>query len=308
MIRKSLLLLLITFSASFFIINLDFLEKRLLHRIFLSAEEKSRLGREYIHKLKFKIASKKEQILEGESEKYVLIASDGSRWIFKISLDKFGIYTELMGHRLAELCGINIPESFYFTTTINDKQKEGLLIESIPVKTTFSFEGLLSPNNFPIVSENQMYSLMCSLIFDWFISDSLPNSESLISKSGQFYEIDFDKCLRYYFKEKDEIIKKDKIYLSDSNILDRIRWIEFLEENRIEIDFKRLKGIANHIYSMDDRIIEKVIDIALKHHRLKPYILETLSDRKLKLISFFNDYYSKVFSKRVDLHGSPNNI
>lgn len=303
MTRKLLLLFVISLLACL-MINSDFFEERLLHKIFLTTVKKYLLGTEYIRKTNFKIASGEDQILEGESEKYVLVSDDGSKWIFKIPLSKVGSYTELMGYRLAELCGINVPEVFHFSMLINNEHKEGTLIEYIPIKIKFTNNDLLNFGVFPVLSEDQIYSLINSLIFDWFFFNRLfTGTEFIVSQSGKLYEIDFDLEVPFSCEQINKAIKEAQIYPDNSN-WGRIRWKEFLEKNHTNIDFKQLIGIANHINRMDDCFIEKTVDTALKSHCIKPYILKALVDRRLGLISFFNDYYSKIFQKKINIRGS----
>ena len=215
---------------------------------------KDKLGKLYIERLSFELADDEEQIHTGCTEKYVLKASDGTKWLFKKHISP----QILLAYRLANILGIDTPERYRFNISINGINKEGFVQRMIPSAKPFfnlAFFFVTQHKENRILSSALFNGIFCYLLY-------IPNSgcELLVDSSEKIHQIDLDNAFNAFCKlGSDEIITKSNVeYLM---YIDNREYLMDIDIKDIDIDFEQIYAFLKHIEKIDNDWLIKYLKI-----------------------------------------------
>ncbi|MBL7197401.1 MAG: hypothetical protein ISS47_04840 [Candidatus Omnitrophica bacterium] len=216
---------------------------------------KDKLGELYIEKLSFELADDEEQIHTGCTEKYVLKASDGTKWLFKSLYNEDEEKQILIAYRLANILGVNTPERYGFNISINGINKRGFLQRMLPPGNSHFSLGYIG-----YIRNNFIQSVFCNGIFCYLLCIPNDNCEFLVSPSGKIYQIDLNNIFDPFW----ELLDDDAIARSSAEYLIRIDNSKYLMDisiNDIDIDFKQVYTCLKHIQEIDNDWLIKYLEI-----------------------------------------------
>ncbi len=256
----------------------------------------------YIHKLNFEIDFEKSRRLSGDSEKYILTADDGSKWIFKVDPFAELRINEIFFYRLFEYLGVPVPWGASFHIVINGTKKRGILAQY--VLASHSDLRLEYYDEFPDLSSKQLTSIIKGALLSWMLwGEALADVESILGEDGEIYTIDLDNQIRIPIKDLEDLRdwtlrcgtsaffgidgdersitkKKDEIYL----------WKKLFKEGKVK-DAKNPDAAISLLIEVFQYYLRAVFD-------KKP--LETISQQPfykelLPYLKAFNEFYSEKF-------------
>jgi len=275
MLKKLSLIFIVILTAIFCLYNL--IKSNLLNKVIIKlVDTNDALGKRYINNLHFKFAGDKEQVFSGISEKYVLIADDGSKWLFKKSIEEDQEKYFLV-YKLANILGIDLPETYRFSLNINCKKRSGYIMEFIPEANSSYLSELLSK----CIAERKYIfipKLLAQSVFGWLTYYYDPQ---LIFSASKVYFSDLD----------------DSFYMSKSpkNIPDIFKGIN------IQVDYKTVYALLKYINRMDEKLLEAYLSQVLNSETQdKKYMIELIMQRKKMVVpSFFNTYSNNSVFQRL---------
>jgi len=268
---------------------------------------RDKLGRLYLQRVNLRLASNDEQIVDGETEKYVLIDNNGKKWIFKVDLNAQERMRSLIAYHLANILGVNVPPMYEFNLTINDNNLKGVLIEMLPSETKFvhSTDRLIVQNN------NHLNSSIINIVFGWWLFGETESSEIelAITPLKKIYHIDMNNALHY-----------DNFFLSGNHeqFYDHLYKGKLVKFKNIDIDFKKAHRFVQHSINIQNNKLRMYLRSYLDSFDEQFYFndIDIVIDRKnnlsknyRKLFAFHPNYsdknfnHSDIFSYRLSING-----
>ncbi|MBU4304264.1 MAG: hypothetical protein KJ893_01345 [Candidatus Omnitrophica bacterium] len=266
-VKKNLLRLYLVFLGFLFLLNIKTVDV-----ISMLVNGNDALGRYYVEHADFHLAGRNEQKLIGSSEKYVFIASDGNKWLYKVS-DQRDIMKTLVAYRMSLALGIKVPDTFEYSVMINGAEKTGIIQEMVSSISYETAQNVLSKKKLELYRQILRHEVFSFLLgFD--------EVQLLVNSSGELFQIDLNNAFFLSNPSKKEIesLKSPKYaqYFYEASVLsgDRDDMYEFVR----------------YIETIDDvwieRYLQRVINVADSHYRNT--LTEIVIARKKNLRAVFN--------------------
>ncbi len=252
--------------------------KPVMKEIFQSFKESQKLDKKILKKLRFELSEN--QNLGGSTQKYLLRSGNNDLWLFKVYPDSKNKRMKVSRcvYLLAQLSGVSTPEVYEINLPVNGKLYNGAIQKFI------SGGKELSGVKIDELSKTQIRNIQIHQIFDWWLFNKDSSAEHFIiePKTKEIITIDKDLSLhnmRFVYPEKD--FCNDTYYMN---------FWRMHVNSKINIDFKEVFNLIEHIQSIENNELRKILLPVLD----KDELMDKFFLRKKNLRSHFEKFYRNL--------------